>query len=299
MKSLLWAGCVLVLGCIAMLGQAQKEASPDAAARAAILKLYQSLNDEQKKMALKELSDKDRHTETFPGVQRPGVPFSKLMADQKALVADVVKTICSEYGATRCLEVAKQDGDGQRFVTFFGEPTAEGRFAWQFAQHHLTLMYLEFGKDQPNEFGPILLGGNPVKTLWDEEEKIVMELQAALSPDDAKIIKGKGSSTSGAAIPTDAAKIGDLSEKPRTLARKLLEQRLAVFSSDRRKVMDDLIKKEGGVDSLRIAIWGDASKSQRDGGNYHWRIGAGAVLADWQTAGKDHIHMTLRGRSKG
>jgi hypothetical protein len=232
-------------------------------------------------------------------VQRPGVPFSKLTADQKALVADVVKTICSEYGATRCLEVAKQDGDGQRFVTFFGEPTGEGRFAWRFAQHHLTLMHLEFGKDQPNEFGPVLLGGNPVKTLWDEEEKIVMELFAALSPDDAKIIKGKGSSTSGAAIPTDAAKIGDLSAKPRMLAGKLLEQRLAVFSSDRRKVMDDLIKKEGGVDSLRIAIWGDASKSQRDGGNYHWRIGAGAVLADWQTAGKDHIHMTLRARSKG
>jgi hypothetical protein len=186
-KSLLSAGCVLVLGLFALLGQAQKEPSADVAARAAILKLYQSLNDEQKKMALKDTADKDRYTETFPGVQRPGVPFSKLSAEQKAMVADVVKTICLDYGATRCLEVAKQDGDGQRFVTFFGEPTADGRFAWRFAQHHLTLLHMEFGKDQPNEFGPILLGGNPVKTLWDEEEKIAMELYTALSADDAKI----------------------------------------------------------------------------------------------------------------
>ena len=47
------------------------------------------------------------------------MPFTKLTADQKALVADAVKTITSEYGAQRCLEIAKQDGEGQRYVTFF------------------------------------------------------------------------------------------------------------------------------------------------------------------------------------
>jgi len=281
-----------------LVGQAQKAPAPDEAARAAILKLFASLTDEQKKAALRELDDKDRYKEDFPGVQRPGVPFSKMTAEQKAMVADVVKTICSDYGATRCLEVAKQDGDGQRYVTFFGTPTADGRFAWRFAQHHLTLIYAEFGKDKANEFGPILLGGNPVKTLWDEEEKILLELNAALSPDDAKAIKGKGSATSGALIDAQAVKIADLSEKPRALARKLLEKRLEVFSTDRRKVLDEMIQKEGGIESLRIAIWGDASKSQKDGGSYHWKIGGTAVVCDWQTMGKDHIHMTVRGRAK-
>lgn len=299
MRPLLCLVCVLILGVVAMLGQAQKEPSPDAAARAAILKLYKSLTDEQKKAALQKADDKDRYTETFPAAKRPGVPFSKLTAEQKATVADVVKATCSEYGAKRCLEVAKQDGDGQRYVTFFGEPTEEGRFSWRFAQHHLTLVHIEFGEGKPNEFGPILLGGNPVKDLWDEEEKILLDLNAALSADDAKAIKGKGGSGSGGAIAKDAVKIGDLSEKARKLAAKLVEKRLEVFSTDRRKVMDALIKKEGGVQALRIAIWGDASKSHKDGGNYHWKIGAGAVLLDWQTAGKNHIHMTLRGRVKG
>ncbi len=299
MRPILWMGCVLVLGVVALLGRAEKEESPDARARAVIIKLYRSLDDDQKKLSLKDAKDRDRYTEAFPGVKRPGVPFSKLKAEQKALVADVVKAICSEYGAKRCLEVAKQDGDGQRYVTFFGEPSEKGRFAFRFAQHHLTLVHVEFGKDRPDEFGPILLGGNPVKDLWDEEEKVLLELNAALSDADAKAIKGKGNAGSGAAIAKDAVKIGDLSKKPQALARKLVEQRLAVFSADRRKIMEDMIKKEGGVGSLRIAIWGNASRSHKDGGNYHWKIGAGAVLLDWQTVGKNHIHMTLRGRSKG
>jgi len=296
MRPLLWLGCVAALAGVALLVRAEKEESPDAKTRAAIIKLYKSLDDDQKKLALKDAKDKDRYTEAFPGVQRPGVPFSKLTKEQKALVADVVKTVCSEYGARRCLEIAKQDGDGQRYVTFFGEPTEDGRFAFRFAQHHLTLVHVEFGKDKPDEFGPILLGGNPVKTLWDEEEKLLLELNAALTEDDAKLVKGKGNAGSGAAIAKDAAKIGDLSKKPRALAAKLVEKRLEVFSSDRRKIMEDMIKKEGGVDSLRIAIWGNASRSHKDGGNYAWKIGAGAVLLDWQTVGKDHIHMTLRAR---
>lgn len=299
MRRLLGLVCVLVLGVIAMLGQAQREESPDARARAAILKLYASLSDEQKKAALQKADDKDRYTETFPAGKRPGVSFDKLTADQKALVADVVKATCSEYGAKRCMAIAKQDGDGQRYVTFFGEPTEKGRFSWRFAQHHLTLVHIEFGEDRPDEFGPILLGGNPVNDLWDEEEKILLELYGALSADDAKAIKGKGGSGSGAAIAKDAMKIGALSEKPRKLAANLVEKRLEVFSADRRKILEDLIKKEGGIDALQIAIWGEATKSHKDGGNYHWKIGAGAVLLDWQTAGKNHIHMTLRGRPKG
>ena len=298
MKTLLWFGCVAVLGGAVLLGKAERAATPDEAARAAAVKLFQSLTDEQKKLAVKEFDDKERYVEQFPPVQRPGLPYSKLSAEQKTMIDDIVRAVCSEYGAARLLEVAKQTPDGARYLNFFGTPAADGRFAWRIAMHHLTLIYTEFGKDKAGEFGPILLGGNPVKTLWDEEEKVLLELNASLSPEDVKAIKGKGSSTSGAAIDLSAVKISGLSEKPRLLAKKLIEQRLAVFSPDRRKVLDELIEKEGGVDALRIAIWGDASKSQKEGGNYHWKIGGAAVICDWQTAGKDHIHMTVRGKAK-
>jgi hypothetical protein len=298
MKSLLSITCLGLLSVAVLIGQAQKAASPDDAARAAAIKLFQSLSDEQKKLAVKEFDDKERYKEEFPAVTRPGLPYAKLSAEQKTMIEDVVKAMTSDYGASRCLEVAKQTPDGARYLNFFGTPSPDGKFAWRIAMHHLTLIYAEFGKDKANEFGPVLLGGNPVKTLWDDEEKLLLELHAALSPDDATAIKAKGSSASGAAIDATAMKIGSLSEKPKTLARKLLEQRLSVFSADRRKILEDLIQKEGGVDGLRIAVWGDASKSQKEGGNYHWKIGGGPVLCDWQTVGKDHIHMTVRGRAK-
>jgi hypothetical protein len=45
-------------------------------------------------------------------------------------------------------------------------------------------------------------------------------------------------------------------------------------------------------------VWGDAGKSQRDGGKYNWKIGGPTVLIDWQTQDKNHIHMTVRGKAK-
>src|SRR5204862_4024583 len=89
-------------------------------------------------------------------------------------------------------------------------------------------------------------------------------------------------------------RIGDLSDKAKPLAAKLFQKRLAVFSDDRQKIMEEILKREGGLENLRIAFWGEATKSQHDGGNYHWKIGNALVLADWPTVGKEHIHMTVR-----
>ena len=191
--------------------------------------------------------------------------------------------------------------DNLRFLTFFGEPSAMAPFAWRIGMHHLTLIYAEFGADKANEFGPILLGGNPAKTMWDGEEKIALGLYAALTPEELKDItaRNKGvTSGSGAAMGKASVRIGDLNEKARKLAGQLLQKRLDVFSIDRRQILEDLLKRDGGVENLRLAIWGSITKLHLDGGSYHWRIGNESIVCDWQTAGKNHIHMTLRGRFK-
>jgi Protein of unknown function (DUF3500) len=271
----------------------------DELSRAAALKLYQSLTDDQKALAVKAFSDKDRYTEQFPEVVRPGLPYAKLTKEQKEMVDGVIMAMTSEYGAKRCMAVAKQSSDKGRYINFFGEPTADKPFAWRYASHHLTLIYAEFGKDKAEEFGPILLGGNPVKDLWEQEEKLAIELYGSLSEAETKSIQAKGiGAGSGGTIGKAGVKIGDLNEKSRDLARKLLSKRLDVFSADRRKTAETLIARDGGVDSLRIAFWNAATKSHLDGGNYHWRIGNDTFVADWQTAGKNHIHMTVRGRAK-
>lgn len=298
MKAFLYLGCLVGLSTVAVLVQAQKAPGPDEAARAAAMKLFAGLSADQQKQVVRPVDDKDRYAEIFPTTKRPGLAFAQLNAEQKAMVEEMVRSMTSEYGATRCLEVAKQTGEGGRYLTFYGTPSKDGKFAWRVATHHLTLVYAEFGQDKVNEFGPILLGGNPVKTLWDEEDKLVVALHAALSPEEAKAIKGKGGAGSGAAIDAKALKIGDLGEQPRVLARKLLAQRLTVFSADRRKMLEDLIARDGGVDSLRIAFWGDTSKPRGEGGNYSWKIGSAAILCDWQGLGKEHLHLTVRARPK-
>jgi hypothetical protein len=296
MKLILKIGCLLfVVGAVA-LAEPKKPASSDEAARTAAIKLWKSLIDEQQKLALRDFDAKERHDEIFPPTDRKSLPVSKLSAEQKALLDDAIAGMTSEYGASRCQDIAKQSPEKDRYLTFYGVPEADKSFAWRIALHHLTLLYAEFGKDKVNEFGPVLLGGNPVNQIWDEEEKIALELRAALSDDDYKKLAGTGGS--GAAIGDKGMKIGDLPEKPRELAKKLLEQRLAVFSADRRKILDDLIKRDGGVESLRFAMWGDASKSEAKGGNYSWKIGGESVLFDWQTAGMNHVHMTVRGKAK-
>jgi hypothetical protein len=293
------AACLCLIASAVYVSRAVQPGSSDDAARVAALKLFQSLSDEQKQLAVKDFADKDRYTEQFPEVKRPGLPFANLSKEQRGLLDDVIKAATSEYGAKILLEVAKQSSEKGRYVNFFGAPSMDKPFAWRFASHHLTLIYAEFGKDKANEFGPILLGGNPVKDLWSQEEKLALELYAALSEDEKKSIQAKGiGAGSGGAIGKAGVRIGDLNDKARPLAAKLLAKRLDVFSAERRKVADAMVARDGGVDNLRIAFWNAAEKSHLDGGNYHWRIGSDNFIADWQTAGKNHIHMTLRARAK-
>ncbi len=169
LSGLLLVGAVIV-------GRANRADAADEVARTAAIRLYRSLTDEQKKAALLDFNDKDRRTQAFPAVKRPGVAFSQLSVEQKTMVEAAVKAMTSKYGARRCLETTKETPENLRFLTFFGEPGNKGPFAWRVAMHHLTLLYAEFDSNPVHEFGPILLGGNPAKTRWDDEEKIALEL---------------------------------------------------------------------------------------------------------------------------
>lgn len=289
MKRLLLFGVVIaMIGAAVVLGDNAKtpKGGSDAAARATAVKLFATLTDEQKALAVKEFGDKERKVEQFPGVERPGLPFGKLTAEQKALVEELISGMTSAYGAERCLAVLKQTGKDRQYVNFFGEPSADKPFAYRVAAHHLTLVHAEFGKGDAGEFGPVLLGGNPVNQLWDAEEKIALDLYAGLSDAEQKSVKGKG------------VKVADLGEKGRALAKALYQKRIEVFSDDRRKVLEAVVAKHGGVDKLTLTFSGNPAKSHHDGGAPNWKLTGDKLLFDWQTAGKNHIHMTVRANTK-
>ena len=133
MKRLLLTGCCGALLVAAMvLGQSgSAKVNNDDVARSAAVKLFKSLTDDQKKLALKDLDDKDRYAEVFPPNERNGLPYKMLTAEQKALMDDVIRAMTSEYGASRCLEVAKQTDDAHRYLNFYGAPEEGKPFAWR------------------------------------------------------------------------------------------------------------------------------------------------------------------------
>ena len=279
MKRLTQMTCLLLMAGLFLRSNSPAETAP---AQEAALKLWGSLSEDQKKQALRPFEDGERYKEVFQPVRRPGLPVSQLGKEQKELLASVIGDITTEYGAERITKVANQERESGRYLTFYGTPEKGKPFAWRLALHHLTLVYVEFGADAPNEFGPILLGGNPVGDLWDEEDQLFLALYASLSKDELSKVSDKG------------VKVGELSAKPKELAEKLLNMRLEVFNPEYRKTFDTQLKGDGGPNNLSLTIQGNASKSHHEGGRYYWRLAGEHVLCDWNVQGKEHLHLTLR-----
>jgi hypothetical protein len=254
-----------------------------APAHEAALKLWSSLSDEQKKQALLPFADGERYKEVFPPVARPGLRVSKLNKEQKDLLDQAIGEVTTDYGAKRLARVVRQDSENNRYLTFYGTPERGKPFAWRLALHHLTMVYVEFGADAVNEFGPILLGANPAGDIWDEEDRLFLQLYAALSAEEREKIPGKG------------VKVSALGAKPRELAGKLLAKRLEVISPEYRKNFDTQLKRDGGADNLTLIVKAqDAGKSHHEGGKYYWRLAGEHVFCDWDVVGNEHLHMTLR-----
>jgi hypothetical protein len=285
MKRLMKLGCLALLLALALMFGKPGQTAP---AEDAALKLWTSLSADQKKEALLPFSDKERYQEVFPANERPGLPFTKLTKEQKELVDQTIQAMTTKYGAERIAKVAKQTPDNRRYLTFYGEPAKGKPFAWRIAQHHLTLVYAEFGNAAPGEFGPVLLGGNPVGTMWDEEDELFLSLFAALSEAEKEKASGKEKGSKG-------IRVGELKDKARELATKLLNKRLEVFEPEYRKNFDLQLKNDGGVENLYLLIKAkDATKSHHKGGNYYWKLAGQHVLCDWQTQGNDHLHLTVK-----
>jgi hypothetical protein len=280
MKRLLQLACLVLVATLAWRAESPaKTATADAAA----LKLWNSLNEGQKKQALLPFNDQERYREVFPPVKRPGLTVSKLTKQQKELLTGAIKAITTEYGAQRLARVAAQDGENGRYLTFYGTPERGKPFAWRMALHHLTVVYAEFGAKAPGEFGPILLGGNPGGDMWDGEDRLFLELYASLSKDELGKVRGKG------------IKVSELGAKARELAAKLLAKRLEVFNPDYRANFDAQLKRDGGTENLYLAINAqNASKSHHKGGRYYWRLSGAHVFCDWQVVDNEHLHLTLR-----
>jgi hypothetical protein len=259
--------------------------------------LFGSLTPEQRTKALFPYDSRVRDEEKFPGGPREGVMIMDLSAPQRELAMLMLKRFTSGYGAEKCLAILAQPGNGweKNFLAFFGEPGPGKSYAWRIAEHHLTIVHVEVENGEPSRFGPILLGADP-PVLWNAEEDAMIDLFATLTPAERGRVVRPGKALSAKSIGGDGVAVSALSPTAQRKVKEVIDGRLKFFAPDIQKRVISLIEKQGGLDAMRIAFWGNADKRCADGGKWDFKLGAGdAFLCDYENT-RGHIHMSMKGK---
>ena len=267
-------------------------------------KLFTSLNAEQKKQATLPYDSKERTSEIYTGGPRAGVHIKDLAEDQQKLAMTLLTAFCSDYGRKKAIEVADQPsntndpttGFGRYYLCFFGEPGEGKTYAWRIAEHHLTIVHVEFDKGEPTSFGPILLGANP-PTLWDEEEEKLLALWDAMTPQERKAANRSGKGIASEMLKGDTAgvRVGDLAPSAKTAAKALFDHRLSFFSDPIAARIRKILDAQGGLDALRVIYYGDVNgKKCRDGGRWDFKLAGPGFLCDYE-GNRAHIHLSMKG----
>ncbi len=135
-----------------------------------------SLDAAQLKLATYPLTDAERENWNFVPLERRGLSFKRMTADQQALGLALLRTGLSHTGAAKAqaimqlelvLKELEKDTKGRRdpvqyFITFFGEPAAADSWGWRFEGHHLSFNFTVVGGKHVF-FTPSFMGTNPAE----------------------------------------------------------------------------------------------------------------------------------------
>jgi len=260
------------------------------------LTLFNSLTPEQKSRALLAYDDKQRNDQTFTPGLRAGIPLKDLTDDQRTQALNLLTLFTSDYGKQKSLAIANQDakqgGINKYFLAFFGQPGKNQTFAWRIAEHHLTLVDIEFQNGHPTSFGPILLGANP-STLFDEDEDAMIALYHSLTIPEAATVFEHGAGASSAPLGLAGVPVYSLSPDAQAKVKAVLDSRLRFFSPDIKNRITTLIENQGGLTQMKLAFYGQAEKKCRDGGKWDFKLGNANFLCDYENS-RGHIHMSLK-----
>ncbi len=276
---------------------AKVEAKKKPALEQTVHELFQILSPEQKKQVVLAYDSPERESKIFPPGKRPGIQLKALSDEQKQKALDLVKGFTSDYGWQKCQAIAQQSHPGagldDYYVTFFGEPGAGGNYAWRIAEHHLTLVHVEFADGKISSIGPILLGANP-PTLWNEEEDKLIQLYGSLSPAEKERVTKAGKSDSSKPIGDAGVAVSELGTDAQKAVQGVVDLRLKFFSPDVMARVKEIIEAQGGVKALRLQFWGAATKRCADGGKWDCKLGSQNFLCDYENS-RGHIHMSVMG----
>jgi hypothetical protein len=143
-----WLAIGLALPVLALaLHSQQARQDPVAAAQG----FLQSLDKDQRSRAVLPFIDDYRTAWRYTPANRRGLPWKEMSEDQAVKARVLLKSVLSDVGYDRIQDVrtieqvlsgiennSRRDKDNY-FVTFFGQPSASGPWAWRYEGHHISL----------------------------------------------------------------------------------------------------------------------------------------------------------------
>jgi hypothetical protein len=285
---------------------AKFKTSPETAVKV----LYESLNDEQKKVICKPFDDPlQRKYGANWAITKPTIAefFNK---DQQELIRQIFRGCTSEEGYDRFLKQMKEDygGFGQYHVAIFGKPGDKDRFQFVMTGRHMTIRDDGNFSDGTAFGGPMVYGhgtgdsqkglpgnvfyyqtlaANKVFEMLDGKQRKVALLDKAPREDDVKI-RGPKAEFPGIAL-------ADLSADQRKLVDEVMHQLLAPYRAEDVKEAMACLKEGGGMDKMHLAFYKEHDIGS-DGIWDIWRLEGPTFV--WHFRGAPHVHTYVNIASK-
>jgi hypothetical protein len=332
LRSLLVATIATVVCTTAGYTYYQKTSAGDAlTAKAAAL--VASLDDQQRSKAVLEYDSPKRVGWHFiPINARKGLMLREMSKDQQTAAHDVLKSALSKMGydkttkimeLERLLAALEKDATFHRrdplkyYFTFFGEPTADGRWGLSVEGHHLSLNFViekgEFVSSSPQFFA-----ANPATVMDDyipsvkkgqavleKEEQLAFDLVSSLNDTQkAKAIIAEKAPreirAAGEPQPPQEKPVGlavsGMSGDQREVLEKLIDEYIHAVPAEVAEARKEALAKSG-VENIHFA-WAGATKP---GVGHYYRIEGETFLIEFVNTQPDaagnpanHIHAVWR-----
>ena len=277
-------------------------AAPSASsdAETAVGRLFTSLSAEQKKTICFPFEHQLRQRISANwNITEPTISQDFYSDEQRAIITEIVKGVCSEDGYKRIVEQTDDDsgGIGEYSCAIFGNPQ-EGKFEWELTGRHLTLRADGNSVEKAAFGGPIVYGHGqeePRHNLYHYQTQQTNKLFQALDPKQAeKALQAKAPRETDVVLRgSDApfAGIGgkELSDDQKQLVKETLKVLLAPYREEDVQEVMAILEKIGGVDALHMAFYNQEGSDLDDDKQWDiWRIEGPRFV--WHFRGAPHVH---------
>ncbi len=286
-----------------------KEKASQRAAETAAKRLFESLNDEQRKTLCFPF-DHELRTRISANWAITKPHISDLNSEQKHLVTEIVKGVTSPEGFEKLTIQMDEDYGGLEayHIALFGEP-GSGQFEFELTGRHVTLRADGDCVEGTAFGGPIIYGhgtgdsekGLPGNVFYYQTQKANEVFQALDGKQREKALAKKAPQESAVSLQGKDGKfpgigVGELSSDQKELVEKVMKIILAPYREDDVEEAVAIMKDGGGLDALHMAFY-EADDIGDDQVWDIWRLEGPTFV--WHFRGAPHVHAYVNIGKKG